>query len=128
MQELFRQIIHLEEKLHHPEYRKDRLFLMETIHDDFLEFGRSGFQTDKKQTLHDLLDVTLDSAEIIYSENYTTTLLKTGVILVTYLSYQLINNQRTKLTNRSSIWIETRSTDWQLRFHQGTPIAIVRYI
>lgn len=124
MQELFRQIIHLEKKLHHPDHRLNRLFLTQTLHDNFLEFGRSGFTTNKAQTLHDLLEVEPNSATMIYSENYVTTLLKPGVILVTYQSYQLQNQERIKFTNRSSIWVETRSTDWQLRFHQGTPVAI----
>ncbi|UNM97111.1 ribonuclease H [Ignatzschineria rhizosphaerae] len=124
MQELFRQIIHLEKKLHHPEHRQNRLFLTATLHDDFLEFGRSGFTTNKAQTLQDLLGVEPNSVSMIHSENYVSVLLKPGVILVTYQSYQLKNQERIKLTNRSSVWVETRSTDWQLRFHQGTPVAI----
>lgn len=124
MQELFRQIIHLEKKLHHPEQRKNKRFLMATIHDEFWEFCRSGLKTDKDLTLHDLCQMNSEPVAMIYSENYATVLLKPGVILVTYQSYELDHGQKIKLTNRSSIWIETRPTDWQLRFHQGTPAAV----
>lgn len=124
MQELFRQIVHLEKKLHHPEQRKNRLFLNSIIHDEFLEFCRSGVSGDKASTLDDLLEIDPKSAVMIYSENFNTTLLKPGVILVTYRSYELAGEKKVKITNRSSIWIETRSTDWQLRFHQGTAAAI----
>lgn len=124
MQELFRQIIHLEKKLHHQEHRKNRLFLSAVIHDDFFQFERSGLREDKEEMLQDLLSTAFPFTAMTYSENHQAILLKPGVILVTYQSYQLDHGQKTLLTNRSSIWIETRSTDWQLRFHQETPVMI----
>lgn len=119
MSQLFTQLIQQEMALHQPEVRQNEQFLQSVLHDDFFEFCRSGVTTDKADTLDDLLRV--ESITQIYSENFVCSLLSDDVILMTYLSYQLENDQRIKITHRSSIWVKMKEDQWQLRFHQGTP-------
>lgn len=50
-------------------------------------------------------------------DNLWILLLSDDVVLLTYLSYQLNNNQKIKQAYRSSIWIQNHHGDWQLPFH-----------
>lgn len=41
---------------------------------------------------------------------------------MTYTSFELHYGKKIKPTHRSSIWLKNSENQWQLRFHQGTPI------
>jgi len=115
---LFNTLIELEKKLHFSVNRQNIDFLQDILHPDFFEFGRSGDTTDKPDTLASLID---EAAKTIYSEGYHCTLLSESTVLMTYMSYELHQGEKTRQTNRSSIWLKNSANHWQLRFHQGTP-------
>ncbi len=47
-------------------------------------------------------------------------LIDSNVALVTYISE--VKYEQTEIANRSSLWTRTDGR-WQIRFHQGTPVA-----
>ena len=118
MPELYTKLIQQEKTLHKSIHRKNTDVLIQLLHDDFMEFCRSGVCVNKTDTINSL---TNNNSNIeIYSETYQYLQLSDDVVLLTYLSYQLKNNQKIKQTYRSFIWIKNHHGDWQLRFHQGT--------
>ncbi|MEX0423357.1 nuclear transport factor 2 family protein [Providencia rettgeri] len=112
-------LIELEQKLHNSTDRQNSDFLREVLHEDFFEFGRSGFSTDKPDTLASLAN---ETAKTIYAENFHCSPLSDNTVLMTYTSFEQQGGKKTKLTNRSSIWLKNSANQWQLRFHQGTPV------
>nr|WP_314265010.1 DUF4440 domain-containing protein [uncultured Moellerella sp.] len=127
MNNLFKRLHRYETKLHSPLHRKDFAFLQQIIHADFFEFGRSGGETNKQLTLDALLGS--DDFTPIFSTDFNFSRLSHQSVLLTYLSYQLDDNQlKIKYTNRSSIWVKISADHWQLRFHQGTPAEPARYL
>ncbi|MGG4608161.1 nuclear transport factor 2 family protein [Providencia sp. Me31A] len=111
-------LIELEQKLHNSTDRHNRDLLKELLHEDFFEFGRSGFSTNKLDTLTSLVN---ETPKTIYSENFHCAQLSDNTVLITYTSFEQQGGEKTKLTNRSSIWLKNSANQWQLRFHQGTP-------
>ncbi|WIF74305.1 ribonuclease H [Proteus vulgaris] len=91
---------------------------MQLLHNEFMEFCRSGVCVNKTDTVNSLIND--NSNTEVYSENYQDSQLSDDVVLLTYISYQLEDNKKIKQTHRSSIWIRISHGDWQLRFHQGT--------
>ncbi|EMH0063852.1 ribonuclease H [Providencia rettgeri] len=118
MDALFNKLIDVEKKLHLSANRQNINFLREVLHEDFFEFGRSGGTTNKTNTLSVLVD---EQPKTIYSEDYHCTLLSDNTLLMTYTSFERQQNIKIKLTHRSSIWLKNSKSQWQLRFHQGTP-------
>lgn len=112
-------LIELEKKLHNSANRQNSDFLREILHADFFEFGRSGGTSDKQDTLLSLID---EMEKNIYSENYHCSLLSDNTVLMTYTSFELHHGKRINPTHRSSVWLKNAENQWQLRFHQGTPI------
>ncbi|MBN6365952.1 DUF4440 domain-containing protein [Providencia rettgeri] len=115
---MMNKLIELEKKLHNSTNRQNSNFLREILHEDFFEFGRSGFSTDKLDTLASLAN---ETAKTIYAENFHCSQLSDNTVLMTYISFEQQDGDKTKLTNRSSIWLKNSANQWQLRFHQGTP-------
>lgn len=111
-------LIELEKKLHNSTDRHNSDFLREILHEDFFEFGRSSLSTDKPDTLASL---TNETSKTIYAENFHCSQLSANTVLMTYTSFEQQDGEKTKLTNRSSIWLKNSENQWQLRFHQGTP-------
>jgi hypothetical protein len=109
----------LEESLWRRETRFDREHMENVLAPDFFEFGRSGRIYDRTATLAvppQAIDADLPLAELRVHD------LGGGTALVTYVSRVRYDN--VELANRSSIWTRRLgSTEWQLRFHQGTPIV-----
>ena len=100
------------------EVRSNRDLIDKLLHDDFVEFGRSGKAYDKSQILKELQDFkgTLE----ISSSDFEFKLIDEAVVLVTYKSAHLnSSNEETRHSLRSSIWQKTEQ-GWQMRFHQGT--------
>ncbi|WP_273803222.1 nuclear transport factor 2 family protein [Providencia rettgeri] len=117
METLFNTLIELEKKLYFSANRQNIDFLQNILHPDFFEFSRSGGTTDKPDTLASLID---ETPKTIYSDGYHCTLLSESTVLMTYMSFELHQGEKTRQTNRSSIWLKNSANQWQLRFHQGT--------
>jgi hypothetical protein len=111
----------LEVELHQPAARSSPTRLAELIHDDFLEFGRSGAAYDKPEILRLLLSAT-QHAEV-FSDNFAVRRLSTDVALLTYRAAHVqADGTLDRFTLRASIW-QRVDGGWQISFHQGTATA-----
>jgi hypothetical protein len=105
----------LEESLWRSETRFDPEYMNHVLSPDFFEFGRSGrvYRRDEIMAMSaGEIDATL--------KNFTVHLIDTNVALVTYISE--VKSDQIEIVNRSSLWTRTNGR-WQIRFHQGTPVA-----
>ncbi len=115
----FDHLVELEKQLHSPEIRSNPEALSRLLSENFFEFGSSGKTWIRESVLKDLPsenDITK-----IESFNYQAILLAQDVVLVTYVSTRLRVGQKLSSFLRSSIWRKNNG-DWQMEFHQGTPI------
>jgi len=118
MNELKEIIYKLETDLLKPEVRSSVDLLNTLIADDFIEYGSSGLIYDKKNILERLpkgLSPTYNLYDfecINLSEDIIQTRFKTD----------RINLDNTKTTSlRTSLW-RNSNDNWQIFFHQGTPV------
>ncbi|MBK9574612.1 MAG: DUF4440 domain-containing protein [Rhodoferax sp.] len=111
----------LECELHDPSVRRNRNRLVQLIHPDFLEFGRSGASYTFANTLERLPSET--EACAIHAQGFVARQLTNSVFLLTYQSAHVsASGELERHTLRSSIW-RLESVGWQMIFHQGTPTA-----
>ncbi|NUA30119.1 nuclear transport factor 2 family protein [Cupriavidus basilensis] len=109
----------LETELHRPAARGDRHRLDALLHDDFLEFGRSGGIYTKADTLDQL--PTEAASGTIRAQDFSLRPLAPGVAMLNYRSAcQQPDSRLERHTLRTSIWTLT-DKGWQMSFHQGTP-------
>lgn len=116
-QEDFEILRGLEESLWRSDTRFDLEYMNKILSPDFFEFGRSGRIYRREDTL------SAPAQEInarLPLKDFTAHTVSDGVVLVTYKSE--VTSGEVQVGNRSSIWVKT-SVGWQLRFHQGTPVA-----
>ncbi len=109
----------LEESLWIASTRFDFNYMNRILAHDFFEFGRSGRVYQRADTL------AIKPQEIkakLPLKNFAIHLISQDVVLVTYISE--VEYEKVEVGNRSSIWSKTEGR-WQLRFHQGTPVAEV---
>jgi hypothetical protein len=95
---------------------------MRLLHQDYMEFGRSGKSYTKDDVIARLTleDHSVKSTFAIWSQDFVLATLSCNVALLTYKSASVEGNPRlSNYTLRSSIW-EHISSRWQIRFHQGT--------
>lgn len=86
------------------------------IHDDFIEFGKSGQMFNKTSIINFLNN--LDENRDIEIENFKLKNVSHNVLMAHYIS----NEKEIKIKAlRTSIWVYEDS-DWKLYFHQGTII------
>ncbi|WP_226657580.1 DUF4440 domain-containing protein [Guptibacillus hwajinpoensis] len=111
IQEIKKQLYHLEKELLTPQMRENSSKLNEVLAADFFEFGSSGTIWSKK----DLVEGGLSVLEMTLSD-FAIHPLAEDVILATYRVHDKTRNQKTL---RSSIW-RKNGDQWQLFFHQGT--------
>lgn len=110
----------LEESLLNPSVRASAQRMDALIADDFIEFGSSG----RVFTKRDVLDSANSLPDIVTPlVDLEATVLGRGIVLVTYRSTTKNSNGSTRSALRSSVWVY-RNDRWQLRFHQGTPVAV----
>lgn len=111
----------LELFLHKPAARSDMKELAALLHDEFLEFGRSGRAHDKTSVLRDL---PLErGTRRITAQSFVLSVLSPDCALLTYETAEVDQHGRLyRRALRSSIWTHTEGR-WQLRFHQGTPVS-----
>ncbi len=95
---------------------------METLlHPEFVEFARSGKQYTCEEILNEF--AAHDALPAIHSEDFRAAVLAEGVALLTYRSAHIDRaGNLDRYTLRSSVWVSTE-IGWQIRFHQGTPLA-----
>lgn len=109
-------LLKLEMSLWVNETRNNYEYMNHILHDDFIEFGRSG----KKYTKQDVLN-SLDN-DIICKFPFNDLNIKElneNTYLLTYQSVLLkIGNE--EISNRSSVWL-AQDGIYKLIFHQGTP-------
>lgn len=118
MENLKEIIYKLETDLLKPEIRSSREKLNDIIADDFIEYGNSGLVYDKSIILERLPKgnsptyTLYDFDFAILSENIIQTRFKTDNV----------NLDGIKISSlRTSLW-RRNNNEWQIFFHQGTPI------
>ncbi len=119
---LLADLIELEVLLHQAEVRSSKETLDALLHEDFLEFGRSGIRYSKAEILEELLaeGESTENSSVIWSQEFELLLLAPSIALLTYKSASLKQDGcLSRYSLRSSIWQLTASA-WQMRFHQGT--------
>jgi hypothetical protein len=120
-EQLLELISSLEISLHQPAVRCDTGRLQALLHPDFVEVGRSGQSYNKGQMVQHLVQESLSTA--IWSQDFKLAMPAFSVALLTYQSAHIgTEGQLTHHAARSSLWQFT-DAGWQLRFHQGTPVA-----
>ena len=106
---------HLEESLWRAETRFDPEYMNRVLSPDFIEFGRSGRVYRREEI------IAMSAGEIDATlKDFNARLIDTNVALVTYISE--VKYAQIEIANRSSLWTRTNG-GWQIRFHQGTPVA-----
>lgn len=115
---LRREILALEQQLLQPETRCSRDFLQRVLAEDFVEFGKSGGRWDKAGVIEWLGGS--GDAPNVEIEGFQVHLLAADIALATYRS---VPRHGDRAVQRSSIWQRHPDHGWQMRFHQGTPVA-----
>jgi len=111
----------LETSIHQHEVRSSINKLKEILHPDFVEIGYSGKTYDFKSMLENLPKLPLDF--IVWSQNYEYYEYAPNIVQVNYLSANLEKDDSlSRHAKRTSIWVKHLNS-WQMRFHQGTPVA-----
>src|SRR5215813_431949 len=117
---LLEELKSLETELHKNETRCNQRRMEMLLHPDFIEFGRSGKRYSRAEILSEFGPGNV--LPLIQSCNYEVVVLGDGVVLLTYVSEHVdAEGNPHRQTLRSSIWVRT-PVDWQMRFHQGTPV------
>ena len=110
----------LEERLLDPVIRRDSALVATLLADDFLEFGASGRVFDKASILEDLKNDPPRPASRL--TDFVIRELSPTIILATYRATRFnANGEPIGQSRRSSIWAHVNG-QWQITFHQGTPI------
>jgi hypothetical protein len=111
----------LECELHEPIARSNRQRLIELLHPEFREFGRSG----AAYTLADILERLPAEVEPVrvHAQDFVAQPLSPSLVLLTYRSAHIdASGALERHTNRSSVW-RLEPAGWQMVFHQGTATA-----
>ena len=119
-EELQSLLVKLERELHDPAVRRDRTRLVELLHPEYLEIGRSGRSYTFSQILEHL-ELEAATPPLLHAQDFSVCLLGEEIALVTYKSAQIGMGGKLDLhALRSSVWQRT-ARGWQMVFHQGTP-------
>ena len=109
-------LLKLEMSLWIEETRNNQEYMTKVLHNDFIEYGRSGKRYDKIDILS---HCDLEINAVFPFPNLSVKEINDNTYLITYQSV-LLNGDKIEKSNRSSIWIEQDGT-FQLIHHQGTP-------
>lgn len=110
----------LEERLLDSAIRRNPALVAPLLADDFLEFGASGRVFDKASILEDLKNEPPRPASRI--TDFAIRELSPTIILATYRATRFnAEGEPISHSRRSSIWAHVNG-QWQMTFHQGTPI------
>lgn len=105
------EILELEKNLFKLEYMSNKEWLENTIHDNFVECGKSGLLFYKEDTIETLLECTEDRPITVYNYDYN------QIDENTYLVHYITKSQD-KLFYRTSIWV--MNLNLKLLYHQAT--------
>lgn len=95
--------------------------LSSLIDDEFIEIGSSATYYDKADVIQWL---STNDQSIRSGTNFSAKLLANDLVLLTYTSHiQNTPEAQVKKALRSSIWRKQKD-NWQMVFHQGTPIIV----
>ena len=119
MDELTKKIYDLELSLLNPEIRSSTEKLEKLLADDFMEFGSSGLVYFKPDALQNL--TTSTNKVVFVVSDFKTKELSENFVLTTFKTERTVNDTDVVVSLRSSIWKKTND-NWQMFFHQGTPI------
>ena len=112
-------LIDLETQLHRQDVRADANALRALIAGDFFEFGVSGTVWTRDTVIEALRDEAFSPRE---ASDFRLTLLADDVAMLTYRAHRGATAARPAADSlRSSIW-RLREGQWQMVFHQGTPL------
>lgn len=109
-------ILEMEKKFFKYDYMSNREWLEQTIHDDFIECGKSGRLFDKNETIRSLLSCKADR-EIKISQ-FDCNKIDHQSWIVHYVTYA----DSEKAFYRTSIWVGEKLQ--RLYFHQATELDI----
>ncbi|HTA64125.1 MAG TPA: nuclear transport factor 2 family protein [Xanthomonadaceae bacterium] len=110
----------LECELHESGTRHDRQRLVELLHPDFHEFGRSGASYTRADILEHLL-AEPEPGQQVHAQDFVVRELAASAFLLTYRSATVAaSGILERHANRSSVW-RLGPSGWQVVFHQGTP-------
>lgn len=108
----------LEIQLHDRPLRSDMGRLRALLHQDFMEFGRSGGVHAKADTV---VSLAAEASPRLVADGFALVRLGPDSALLTYRSASLAEDGTAgRHALRSSVWLRT-NLGWQMRFHQGTP-------
>ena len=113
----------LEVELHHPGVRCSAVRLQRLLHKDFHEIGRSGRAYDRETIIRFLCEQKVSPS--IVPDDFSLAQLASDIVLLNYRSaHQTPDGTLENHTLRSSVWAQVGES-WQLRYHQGTPAALL---
>ena len=114
---MLNELLSLEKRLFMHKYISDKNWLDNTIHEDFLECGKSGLIYNKKGTMEFLLSCTEDRDIKIYNFEYK------KIDYNTYLIHYITKANNEELYYRTSVWVMDKNL--KLLYHQATKLNIV---
>jgi hypothetical protein len=112
-------LMQLEHSLLSQDTRRDAAAISRLIAEDFIEFGASGSIWTKAQVVEQLPQQPFTQRT---TSEFSAKPLSEHTVLVTYRCHNLsADRQSSTHSLRSSIW-RKRGEEWEMVFHQGTPI------
>lgn len=112
-------LMQLEHSLLSQDTRCDAAAISRLIAEDFIEFGASGSVWTKAQVVEQLPQQSFTQRT---TSEFSANSLSEHTVLVTYRCHNLsADGQSSTQSLRSSIW-RKRGDEWEMVFHQGTPI------
>jgi len=112
----------LEVETHQPHVRADQSKLARFLHPSFFEVGPSGIVYSRDSVLAEFMNH--PPSFRVWSQDFHIERLGEGVALLTYRTAHVADDGALERhTMRASLWQSTEQ-GWQLRFHQGTPVAV----
>lgn len=115
-------LIEQEKALHQHQTRQDIAQIKRLLHPTFQEVGQSGTHYDFASIV-DMMINEAPSDVTIHSQDYQSILLEPSVHLLLYKTALVSpNGEIGGYAKRASIWAFTGS-NWQMKYHQGTPCA-----
>ena len=111
---MYETLLNLEKKFFEIKYISDKNWLNDTLHNDFLECGKSGTLFSKKEVMEELLLCLKDRDIEIF--NFVCELIGENCWLVHY-----VTETEDELFFRTSIWVYENQL--QMRFHQATKLS-----
>lgn len=106
-----------ERRLADPAVRADRAALLELLHPDFEEVGRSGRHWHRDAIVDALLEHPGDGYELLQEQ---AEFLAPGTVLVTYAARA--HDAEHAASRHVSIWVFDHGS-WRVRYHQGTHVS-----